>query len=329
LIVIDVQPFVDWIRAVYEPSVRVGGRVGHYARQPDVEAIDLYGVADLACVLYTIGHLAPDEHERMEWADAFATFQTDDGSFIEAAPTHDRLHSTAFTLAAMELLGLQPRRPLTIIEQYADAATIEPFLSELDWRSDVYMGSHRGAGLGSIMSLDARPKPGWFDTFFGALDQRFDPANGLLGEGKPAIGDLDQIGGTFHYHFLYEWHHRRMPFPRARIDAVLGLQQANGFWTADSRLWVTLDAMYLLTRTVEGCGYRRADVDDAVWAAAQAVDTQILAREHRDECFGWYLGAHSLTAATAIVAEAQRYAGAERVRTDRPLRLVLDRRPFI
>jgi hypothetical protein len=36
-----------------------------------------------------------------------------------------------------------------------------------------------------------------------------------------------------------------------------------------------------------------------------------------------------LTAAISIAAEAQQFLGAQEVVTERPLRLVLDRRPFI
>lgn len=59
--------------------MRVGGRVGHYARQPGVDAIDLYGVADMACVLHTIGRLRPQGEERAGCADAFGALRGNDG----------------------------------------------------------------------------------------------------------------------------------------------------------------------------------------------------------------------------------------------------------
>lgn len=326
----DVREFIEWVEAVYEPSVRVAPRAGHYTRQPGETSLDLYGVADMACVLATIGRLHPHDVERADWADAFAGLQDENGWFVEATPTHDRVHSTAYTMAAMELCGLRPRRPLHFARTYASPGAVEQFLDSLDWRTNVYMDSHKGAGLASIFSLD--PSLGslrWFDRYFSGLDRRFDPANGMLGEGKPPDGDIDQIGGTFHYHFLYEWHHRRMPYPEARVDAVLGLQHGDGFWTDASVLWVTLDALYLMTRTVERTGYRYDDVRHAARRVVDGLDAQVLHPERRSEHFGWYLGAHSLTAALSILAEAQRFLGHDEVVTDRPLRLVLDRRPFI
>lgn len=327
---IDVRPFVEWVDGEYEASVRVSSSSGHYTRRPGERAIDLYGVADMACVLATIDRLHPTDAEREEWADAFASFQDDEGFFVEALPTHDRLHSTAYAVAAMELLFLRPRKPLTFARQQASPEAVTQFLDSLNWQTDVYMESHKGAGLGSIFALDpSLNSRELFDAYFAVLDRRFDPANGMLGDCKPPLGDIDQIGGTFHYHFLYEWHHRRPPFPEARVDAVLGLQQDNGFWTDASVLWVTLDALYLMTRTVERTGYRYDDVRDATRRALTALEAQVLQGDHRSEHFGWYLGVHSLTAALSILAEGQRFLGAEEVVSDRPLRLVLDRRPFV
>ena len=326
----DVREFLRWVEDDFERSVRVDEHAGHYARAPGESDIHLYGVADMACVLHTIGALHLDDAARAEWRLAFDGLQVADGWFVEDEPTHDRFHSTAFTVAAMELVGLRPTKPLTFARRYSEPAAASRFLSDLDWRTDVYMASHRGAGLGAIFSLDMTlGSADWFDAYFEALDHRLDPASGMHGEDKPATGDIDQVGGTFHYAFLYEWHHRVLAHPEARIDAVLGLQADDGFWSADSKLWITLDAVYLLARACDRSGHRRDDVRRAVRAALTAFCEAVLAPAQRDEHFGWYLGTHWLTAAVSVLAEAQRFLGADEVRTDRPLRLVLDRRPFV
>jgi hypothetical protein len=41
------------------------------------------------------------------------------------------------------------------------------------------------------------------------------------------------------------------------------------------------------------------------------------------------LAAHSCTAVVSLLAEAQRFLGPDEIVTTRPLRLVLDERPFI
>ena len=80
--------------------------------------------------------------------------------------------------------------------------------------------------MGAIFALvPALGTPKWFDEFFAACDGFFDPNNGLMGKDKPPGGDSDQIGGTFHYFFLYQYFNRHAPFPDPRIDTVLRLQQ--------------------------------------------------------------------------------------------------------
>jgi hypothetical protein len=51
--------------------------------------------------------------------------------------------------------------------------------------------------------------------------------------------------------------------------------------------------------------------------------------EGRKKNFTGRLAVHTVTAAINMAAEAQQFLGAQEVVTDRPLRLVLDRRPFI
>jgi len=328
--VIDGREFVEWIATEYEPSVHIGTGAGHYTRQPGEPSIDLYGVADMACVLFTIGELRPNDEQREEWAAAFRALQGPDGLFVEQVPTHHPLHSTAFTMAAMELLGLRPIPPPTFATEWSEPSAVGPALDRLDWRSAVYSGSHEGAAMGAIATL--QPTIGtaaWFDAYFTSLDARLDPTTGMHGVDKPAAGDTDQIGGSFHYAFLYDWHHRLMAHPEARIDAILGLQRDDGVWADDNPLWLTLDAVYLLARAVERSGHRRPDVEAAVRRAVLAVEERAVQPSRRDAAFGWYLGAHSLTAAVSILAEGQRFLGQQAICTDRPLRLVLDRRPFI
>ena len=324
----DLRDFVRWILAEFEPSVRLPGGAGQYARQPGQTTAELYGVADMACILHTLDMLLPTEKERTEWAAAFQTFQNpDSGWLIEKAPTHDPLHNTAFALAAMNLLDLAPHYPVKMGPEYAD---IRAFLNTLDWRKAVYTESHKGAGIGSIYALvPALGNPKWFDEYFAVCDSLFDPNNGLMGKDKPSGGDSDQIGGTFHYSFLYQHFSRHMPCPERRIDTVIRLQQPDGYWMESNHLWMTLDAIYLMTRTLRYCPYRFQDVRSVVRRVMGILMREVYSPEGRQKTFVGRLAVHTVTAAISIAAEAQQFLGAGEVITDRPLRLVLDRRPFI
>jgi hypothetical protein len=324
----DLRGFVRWIREDLEPAVRLPGPAGSYAREFGGKVPELYGVADMACILHTIGALHPTEAERSGWAGVFQGFQRPDtGLLIERDPSHDPLHNTAFALAAMQLFDLLPERPPRLP---ADTANIRAYLGALDWSHGVYPDSHKGAGVGAIYALTpSLGTPEWFREYFSACESLFDPRSGLMGRDKPPAGDPDQVGGTFHYGFLFEHFNRRMPHPERRIDAVLGLQQADGYWDPRNHLWMTLDALYLMTRTLRHAPHRVADVAAAARRAMQALMRDAYGPGGRTVTFTGRLAVHSVTAAISIAAELQQFLGADAVLTDSPLHLVLDRRPFI
>lgn len=324
----DLREFVRWVTAEFEPSVRLPGGAGQYARAIGETSTELYGVADMACILYTLNALRPNERERQEWAAAFQTFQNPEtGWLLEKSPTHAPLHNTAFALAAMQLLDLAPKHAVRIGAEFAEPRA---FLETLDWKKAVYSGSHQGAGIGSIHALVPElNSPAWFEKYFAFCDSLFDPNNGLMGREKPAGGDSDQVGGTFHYQFLYETFNRFMPYPERRIDTVIGLQQPDGYWHATNHLWLTFDAIYLLTRTVRYCPYRFADIQQVIRRTLSVLMHDVYSPDGRRETFAGKMPVHSLTAALSILAEAQHFLGAQEVITERPLKLILNRRPFI
>jgi hypothetical protein len=326
---LDMRGFVQWILSEYEPSIRLGGGAGRYPRQPGQTSPALYGVADMACTLYTVGALHPSVKEREEWAAAFELFQNPStGWFIEKDPrTLSQQHNTAFALGAMQLFDLSPRYPLNMGSEYSD---ISAYLNSLNWKTGVYTDSHKGAGIGSIYTLvPTLHSTAWFSKYFETCDELFDPNNGMMGRDKSAGGDMDQIGGTFHYSFLYQFFNRQMLYPEKRIDAVLRLQQPNGYWSTSNHLWLTLDAIYLMTRTLRYCPHRYEDVRACVQRTLRALQQDVYSPEGRKTVFSKMDGVHSLTAAISIAAEAQNFLGIKEVITDWPLKLVLDRRPFI
>ena len=120
-----------------------------------------------------------------------------------------------------------------------------------------------------------------------------------------------------------------MPFPERRIDAVIRLQLPDGYWRASNHLWLTLDAIFLMTRTLRYCPYRFEDVQAVVRRVMGILMDDVFSVAGRKKTFTGQLPVHSLTAAISIAAEAQQFLGANEVITERPLKLVLDRRPFI
>jgi hypothetical protein len=325
-VVLDVSPLVDWIRTELVPAVRHGDSYARRVGGPP----DVYGLADVVCILATLGDLDASVSARDRWQRAFDELQDPEtGLFVEREPSHLAVHANAFTVAAMDLLGLRPQWPMTAFAPYAKCSAIEPWLrDELSWTEHTYLWSHSGAGLASLaILLPDQFETGWLDEFFARLETRLDPATGMFGTAKPRTGDLDQVGGTFHYCFLYEHRRRELPGAAARVDAVLGLQQADGLWDPTNPFWLTLDGVYLLTRSVLRAPRRSDDVVDAVRRASAAVIQ--LVGDDPWSVFGGDLGVHSVTAAVSLLAEAQRFLGQREIGTGKPLNLVLDRRPFV
>jgi hypothetical protein len=87
--------------------------------------------------------------------------------------------------------------------------------------------------------------------------------------------------------------------------------------------------IYLMTRTLRYCEHRLEDVRNSVRRIMDVLERDVFSPEGRKQTFSKHDGVHSLTAAISIVAEAQQFLGASEVVTDWPLKLVLDRRPFI
>jgi hypothetical protein len=285
----------------------------------------------MACILYSIDALYLDEAARASWAENFHSLQNPaTGWLLEKDRSHALLHNTAFALGAMNLLSILPRYPLAFTGDYATREKMAALLDSLDWKENVYRDSHHGAGMASIMALvPGSVPPVWFEWYFEYTDALFDPCNGMMGVNKPAGGDCDQIGGTFHYAFVYEYFHRRMPHDRQRIDSILGLQLANGEWHEKNPWWLTLDALYMLTRAESRTQHRTADVHAAIRKTLALCLGRVNDPAYREKVFGGHMGVHTCTAAISLFAEGQQYLGAQEIITDAPLHLVLDKRTFI
>ena len=328
----DCQPLVAWAVSEHEPTVRVADRPGAYATAPGGGRVDLYGSADLACILYQLGALPRSAEVRAAWANELTSFQDPlTGHFVErGTPTHGPMHASAYAIGALDLLGAEPATPLRFADQLRRASAAAAFVDDLRWRDWVYLDSHDGAGLASIFhNVPALRVPSWFAAYFGALEVHLDPASGLFGDGKPPGGDLDALGGTFHYAFVYQAWNRRLPHAEARIDAVLGLEGPGGRWDEANPWWLTLDAVHLLAHGTEASGHRRADVEAAIGRVLDRLLDELGDASARSEAFGGPMGTHDLCAVAAVLAEAQRFLGIQEVVTSRPLQPVLSRRPFI
>lgn len=295
------------------------------------DAPDPYGCADAVNLRYTLGRLPHDPAER---AAVVATLQglqdPDTGLFRE--DTHHPIHTTAHCIAALELLDARPRHPLRELAALRDPDAVAPFLEGLDWRRDPWHASHQGAGLYAALVLAGEVGPAWEERYFDWLFRAADPDTGLWRAGaidptpSGAHSLFPYLAGTFHYLFNHEWAKRPLRHPRALVDTCLTIFHDEVFPLARFVGFAEVDWVYCLSRATRQCGHRFEEGRAALAAFAKryVAFLEDLDHEH-DE--GWN-DLHRLFGAACALAElGSALPGA--LQGAAPLRLVLDRRPFI
>lgn len=336
----DIRPFEAWIADEFVPSLWVGPGPADYARRPGDPDTALYGTADVACILYSLDRFKDADSRAESWLAVLSEFQNDaSGFFVDRSGMLTTAHNTGFAVGAMNLfhpnlrngeLPLWPMRFGPLVTRRADA---DRYVAALDWRNNCYEAGEVLIGhASSFFNVKDVVPSEWFDWLVNEIqDTKLDPSNGMVGIGKPTEGDLDQVGGTFHFDFFWAALGLRLPFARARAKALLGLQQSNGLWDQNNPWWLSFDAIYMLGRTLPDL--TKEEAAPVLAAIARSVST--LVDRAADPAlriidFGQpWIGAHMLTGALSLLAYAQQVLGADRVKTSRPLKLVLDRRPYI
>jgi hypothetical protein len=293
--------------------------------------INPYGCADAANILYTVGRFPRDRTERRGWVETLHGLQeSGDGLFHEA--THHPIHTTAHCLAALELFDAGPRQPLTGLAELRDPSAMERFLSELDWQGNPWGESHRGAGLWAALVLSGEASIEWQERYFAWLWNEADPHTGLFRRGcipeSPAGDQLlfPHLAGTFHYLFNLQHARRPLRHPQALIDTCLDIQRRELFPLSRFVGFAEIDWVYCLTRSLRQSGHRFDECKSALLSFAEHHATFLNALDPAtDEELN---DLHALFGTLCAVAELQQ-ALPGLIRTERPLRLVLDRRPFI
>lgn len=332
----DLQPFLDTVESIVARHAL--GDPGSYARwtRPDPGGprelgANPYGCADAVNLLYTLGKLPERAEERRAWIEALQALQDPgDGLFHEA--THHPIHTTAHCVAALELLDALPRHPLTDLAPLREPEAMERFLESLDWSGSPWTEAHRGAGLYAALVLVGDVDAVWEERYFTWLRAEVDPPSGLLRRGSvPEIPEGDpllfpHLAGTFHYLFNFEHAGRELPHSAALVDTCLRIFDGDLYPFSRFVGFAEIDWVYCLTRSLRRSDRRSEDAGRALAAFAKRHLDSLAALD--PETDPGLDDLHSLFGAVCALAELQSALG-DRLPSDPPLRLVLDRRPFI
>ena len=338
---IDLRQFVAQAEAIVANHAL--GPDGAYRRWNEQDAAggrDLgcnpYGCADAANILYMIGRFPRDPAVRAGWIATLQGLQDPATGLFEEA-THHPIHTTAHCIAALELFDARPLHPLMRLAPLAGPEALRDFLSGLDWAGTPWRESHRGAGLFAAMAITGEASPAWQDAYFDWLWDHADPATGLFG--GAAVGPVTATGsgygdaatlvphmaGTFHYLFNMQWARRPLRYPDRLIDSCLAMLEEGAFPLGARVGFAEIDWIFCMNRASRETPHRFAEAKAAIELLGRRLAGFLLALPPDHDGLN---DLHALFGTLCALSELQA-AIPGLVRTDRPLKLVLDRRPFI
>ncbi len=290
-----------------------------------------YGCADAANILYTINRFPRDLEERTQWVKALQSFQdAQTGLFHES--THTPYHTTAHCIASLELFDAAPLHPLTEMHQHLPKGKLEAFLDGLDWVKNPWGDSHKGAGLYASMVLTGEGNGAWYQRYFQWLWDNADPEIGFWKQGAAQQADsarlFEFMAGGFHYLFNLEYANMPLRYPEKVIDCCLEMYDTDNIlpYMGKQCSFIDIDWVFCLTRASRQTPHRHEEVKEHLrhlWRIC--LDFWRNVDWDKNESVN---DLHTLFGEVCALAELQQALPGEII-TDRPLRLVLDRRPFI
>lgn len=290
-----------------------------------------YGCADAVNILYAIGEFPNTEESRTAHIKALQNMQSSEtGLFTEA--THHPIHTTAHCIAALELFDAKPIYSLKDLMKYATNDGVKALLESLDWKGNPWDMSHRGAGIYAAMVLSDSVDSEWEDTYFNWLWENADPETGFWRKDAVLSGDVfvfAHLAGTFHYMFNHEYAKRPLRYPDKVIDTCLDLYNENKTGQVNFGKQITfaeIDWVYCINRASRQTPHRFVECKNALEKFANRFIEYLDGIDEKTH--DGFNDLHMLFGTVCCLAELQQALPGV-IKTKKPLKLVLDRRPFI
>ncbi len=328
----DLRPFIQTVKQIVDRHSL--GKPGEYARwitQDKNGSRNLgsspYGCANAANILYTIGALPDSIQEKQAFVQTLQHFQ-DEESGLFVSPGSYETHTTAFLSGALTLLDAKPLHRAKAFAQYLDRDALFAFMDAIDWPKNPWLGSHLGAGLYAAMILTGTADDAWEDLYFQWLDANADPETGLWKhgclEGAPRF---HYLAANFHYVFSYEHAKRALPYPRALLDTCIqAYRDGECIDFAKEVGWADIDFAYLVARVQRRAGARFEETQQILREIADGLIHQLYRMDpETSETLNDLNTLFAIVCALAVLQDAL----PGYIRTSRPLKLVLDIRPFL
>jgi len=339
----NLNPFITnlfgWVN-----SFKFGDYPGHFSVKRGKKESSLYGMCDMVFNLVIPNKLEEYLHSQEDislekWVEQIQSFQDPKtGWFKEPGFNfgfHFKEHSTAFAVSALKLLGNDPKYSFKIRDKLKSKKRVERWLKRVpEWGLLFWPGSHRGGGVASIFATlgkQSYPNEKFFDWYFDWLDKRADPLVGFwrIGWNHKIVKERltkQELGGSIHYYWIYEFIGHPIPFPKQVIDSTLKLQNEKGLWDNDVSYCIDLDAIFSLLRCLKQTrGYREKDIKIAI---KKYLDYTIPSLNDKQFLFNRYGNTHKLTGCLGAIAEIYKYMP-ELIELSNPWIQTLDITPWI
>ena len=302
-----------------------------------------YGCANAYNILYTLNDFYCDAETRAARIKTLQAFQDKStGMFYEG--THHTIHTTAHCTAALQLFDAKPLYPLTYLHQFMERDALHKFLEcEVDW-NEPGSESHKGAGIYAALVNADEITPEFEKSYFEWFWNNTDEVTGFWKNGyaerAPYSKDRHPNGrdnpsavygfmaGGFHYLFNHEYAKMPLRYPEKVIDTCIKMYTEGALppYFAKRAGFIEVDWLYCINRASRQTAYRRDEVVALMENfAVRMVDFLKNADWETDDMLN---DLHMLFGTCCALAEMQA-ALPGKIITDKPLKLVLDRRPFI
>lgn len=328
----DIRPFIENIKSILECHYL--GKPGEYAqwiKQNDKRDRNLgatpYGCAIAQNILYTINEMSTDIEERSDIIKVLQSFQNEENGLFEN-PGNYETHTTGFVAGALNLLDAKPLYKAIGFEAYKTKDGISQFMDKINWSKEPWLGAHLGAGIYASMLLTESVTEEWEDYYFEWLDRNADPQTGLWKkdalEGAPKF---HYLASAFHYVFNYEYAKRALPYPKELLNTCIqAYYDGECIDFSKAMGWADIDFTYLLARVQRRAGTKFEETQKILTEITDGLISQLLADDILDnKTFNDTNTLFAIVSALAVLQDAL----PGYIKTSKPMRLVLDRRPFI
>lgn len=328
----DIRGLIAEIKKIVERHyLNEPGKYARWITQDAKGSRDLgaipYGCSNAVNILYTIGELPQSRTEKDAMIKVLQDFQDkESGLFVN--PGNYETHTTAFMAGALDLLDAKPLTKAKGFEKYISKEALFDFMESIDWEKAPWVGAHLGAGIYASMILTDTVDDQWQDNYFEWLDQNADPESGLWKKGAlEGAPRFHYLASTFHYVFNYEYAKRALPYPQALLDTCIDAYY-NGDCIDFSKEvgWADIDFTYMLCRVQRRCGTRFEETQKILKEIADGLITQLLKMDFEtSETLNDLNTLFAIVCALAVLQDTL----PGYIKTSKPLKLVLDKRPFL